>query len=78
MSDQVEEIPMAQESGKNRPLIETVNVLDGRIAGCTDQLNFGVEKGGMNVTAYAHKLFGENLLHCVAFASLVSFLCLQI
>jgi hypothetical protein len=55
MSDQVEEIPMAQESGKNRPLIETVNVLDGRIAGCTDQLNFGVEKGGMNVTAYAQR-----------------------
>jgi hypothetical protein len=55
MSDQVEEIPMVQESGKNRPLIETVNVLDGRIAGCTDQLNFGVEKGGVNVTAYAQK-----------------------
>jgi len=52
MSDQLEDIPAVDNSsGANKPLFETVNVLDPRLC-VEDQLNFAVEKGASNCTKH--------------------------
>jgi hypothetical protein len=63
MSEQAEEVPVPQDS-RNRPVASYVNALDGRIAGCTDTLNFAVEKSGMNVTHYSEKASSATTSGC--------------
>jgi hypothetical protein len=63
MSEQSEEIPVPQDS-QNRPVATYVNALDGRIAGCTDQLHYAVEKSGMNVTQYSERASSATTSGC--------------
>lgn len=52
MSDQLEDIPAPDtSSGANKPLFDTVNLLDPRLC-VQDQLDFAVSKGAQNTTKH--------------------------
>jgi hypothetical protein len=50
-----EEFPGLPNNNEPAPIIETVNIVDSRIADCKETLPFAVSKGAVNITSYEER-----------------------